>query len=153
MPRPRPILALMERSLAWMERRQSRRIGQSETQRRGESGERAAYFYLRRRGYVIVARRWTNVHVDGEVDLIGWDGETLCLIEVKSRSSRTPFAAEYAVDRNKQETLRRMADAYIRQLPWHNDEPPALHPRFDVVSVYLQQDGKCDIRLLQDCFR
>jgi putative endonuclease len=143
----------MERSLAWMERRQSRKIGQSDTQRRGERGERAAYFYLRRRGYVIVARRWTNVHIDGEVDLIGWDNETLCLIEVKSRDGRTPFAAEYAVDANKQEALRRMADAYIRQLPWRSDPTPALCPRFDVVSVYEQPGGRYDIRLLQDCFR
>ena len=40
--------------------------------------------------------------------------------------------AESAVDRHKQFTLRRLARAYVRQIP--EPEPPPV--RFDIVSVY-----------------
>ena len=38
----------------------------------------------------------------GEIDLIGWDGNVLCFIEVKTRSSHAVMPAEAAVDRAKQ---------------------------------------------------
>ena len=40
----------------------------------GIEGEDAALFYLRRKGYTIVARRWSSGDVPGDVDLIAWDG-------------------------------------------------------------------------------
>src|SRR5208283_2210864 len=49
----------------------------------GLEGEQAAYFELRRRGTQVVARRWTNARMRGDVDLIGWDGDVLCFVEVK----------------------------------------------------------------------
>ena len=54
----------------------------------GLVGEREALFHLRGIGYVVVARRWTNVRLRGDVDLIGWDGEWLAFIEVKTRTGR-----------------------------------------------------------------
>jgi putative endonuclease len=105
----------------------------------GERGEREALFYLRKMGYTVVARRWTSAKLRGDVDLIGWDGERLCFIEVKTRSGRGAVAAEVAVDREKQEMLRRMAGAYLRGFPekLRADVPV----RFDVVSVYLLPSG------------
>jgi putative endonuclease len=43
----------------------------------GERGEREALFYLRRRGYIVVARRWKSVKLRGDVDLIGWESALL----------------------------------------------------------------------------
>jgi putative endonuclease len=105
----------------------------------GERGEREALFYLRKMGYIVVARRWRSAKLWGDVDLIGWDGEWLCFIEVKTRSGRGVVAAEAAVDRDKQKMLRRMARAYIRGFPekLRADVPV----RFDVVSVYLLPTG------------
>jgi putative endonuclease len=101
----------------------------------GERGEREALFHLRKMGYTIVARRWKNAKLWGDVDLIGWDGEWLCFVEVKTRSGREAMPAESAVDRDKQEMLRRMARAYLRTFPEKlRGEVPV---RFDVVSVYL----------------
>jgi putative endonuclease len=47
-------------------------------QRTGRRGEEDAYFYLRRRGYVIIARNYRSPHYHGELDLAGWDGDVLC---------------------------------------------------------------------------
>jgi putative endonuclease len=104
----------------------------------GLSGEREALFHLRTLGYTVVARRWRNAKLRGDVDLIGWDGDWLCFIEVKTRTGRDPLApAESAVDADKQEMLRKMARVYLRSFPEKlRREIPV---RFDIVSVYLQQ--------------
>jgi putative endonuclease len=106
----------------------------------GEQGEREALFHLRKLGYIIVARRWKTAKLWGDVDLIAWDGSSLCFIEVKTRSRRdTISAAESAVDKDKREMLQRMARAYLRRFPERLRE--AIQVRFDVVSVYLQPAG------------
>src|SRR6185437_925227 len=53
----------------------------------GIEGEEAAYFYLRRKGYTIVARRWSSGTSLGDIDLIAWQGPMLCIVEVKTRSA------------------------------------------------------------------
>ena len=47
--------------------------------RTGRRGEEAAYFYLRRLGYTMVARNFRSPRCRGEIDLIGWedDGQEL----------------------------------------------------------------------------
>jgi putative endonuclease len=55
-------------------------------QRTGRRGEEDAYFYLRRRGYIMVARNFRTARHHGEIDLIGWDKDVLCL----SRSRPAP---------------------------------------------------------------
>src|SRR5271170_8392618 len=74
----------------------------------GVRGEREALFHLRKIGYTVVARRWKSTKLRGDVDLIGWDGEWLCFVEVKTRTVRDMAPAEAAVDRHKREMLRRM---------------------------------------------
>lgn len=106
----------------------------------GLRGEREALFYLRTLGYTIVARRWKNAKLRGDVDLIGWDGDWLCFVEVKTRTGRDLMSpAESAVDGDKQEMLRKMARVYLRSFPEKlRREVPV---RFDIVSVYLQPGG------------
>jgi putative endonuclease len=99
----------------------------------GTRGEEVALFHLRRIGYTIIARQWRSTKLRGDIDLIGWDGNTLCFIEVKTRTSRHFGPAEFAVDEEKQRMLRRMARAYLRRC----DNADSLNVRFDVVSVYL----------------
>ena len=150
------MLALMERSLALLERMHDRwaPLGRRPAEeQRGIDGERAAYFHLRRQGYIVVARAWTVSTRPGDVDLIAWEGETLCFVEVKTRSDAGAFAAEFFIDDEKKETLRDLAEAYVRQLPHTPGEQAAIRRRFDAVSVYLRDAGKPDIRLLRDFFR
>jgi putative endonuclease len=96
-------------------------------------GEDAAFFYLRRKGYAVVARRWSCGERPGDVDLIAWDGPMLCFVEVKTRTAHDMTPAQAAVDGHKRHVLRRLAHQYLRQLP-QETRPPV---RFDVVSVYL----------------
>jgi len=105
----------------------------------GLRGEEVALFQLRRQGYTIVARRWTSPKARGDVDLIGWQGEWLCFIEVKTRTGRDRVPAEFAVDAAKQETLRRLARAYLKGLP--EERRRSIPVRFDVVSVYFMVGG------------
>jgi putative endonuclease len=105
----------------------------------GEQGEDAAFFYLRGLGYTIVARRWRSERLRGDLDLAAWDGDTLVFFEIKTRTARDMAAAETQIDPHKQKTLRRMAAAYLRQLPErHRDRVPI---RFDVLSVYILPSG------------
>jgi putative endonuclease len=101
-------------------------------QRTGRKGEQDAYFYLRRLGYVMVARNFRSPRRRGEIDLIGWDKDVLCFIEVKTRTSRDVKPAEAAVDRDKRRELTAMAREYLRALP------PSCSWRFDVLSVYYE---------------
>ncbi len=100
----------------------------------GERGEDLAYFHLRQLGFTIVARRWHSARLRGDLDLVAWDGDTLVIFEVKTRTAQDFAPAETAVDQEKQRMLRRMALAYRRRLPepWRDDIPV----RFDVLSVY-----------------
>jgi putative endonuclease len=83
----------------------------------GRCGEELAYFYLRQMGYVIVARNYRSRRRPSEIDLIGWDGDVLCFIEVKTRTTREVKPAEAAVDRGKQRDLQGMAREYLRHHP------------------------------------
>lgn len=64
----------------------------------GKQGEDAGYFYLWRKGYTVVARRWSPGHQPGDLDLIAWQGELLCVMEVKTRTAHDMTPAEVAVD-------------------------------------------------------
>ena len=112
----------------------------------GSRGEEEAYFYLRRHGYVIVARNYRTARSHSELDLVGWEGQTLCFIEVKTRTSRTYLPAEAAVDYDKRRDLSRVAREFLRKVP---GQPPF---RFDVVSVYLEPERKADIVLFKNAF-
>jgi putative endonuclease len=112
----------------------------------GIRGEEAAFFYLRRQGYVITARTWRSHRYAGDIDLIGWDGDCLCFIEVKTRTTRDVASAESAVDERKRVTLRKMARHYMRQLP----EPAAM--RFDVLAIYFEPGKPADFTLFKSAF-
>jgi|SRR3954469_4937799 len=111
----------------------------------GERGEEAAYFHLRKLGYVMVARNYRSPRRRGEIDLIGWDSDVLCFVEVKTRSSKDFIPAEVAVDADKQHDLREVAREYLRKVA---SEPPT---RFDIVSVYFEQ-VKPEITLFRNAF-
>ena len=111
----------------------------------GRHGEEAAYFYLREQGYVMIARNYRSPRSRSELDLVGWDGATLCFIEVKTRSTHGIAPAEWAVDLEKQRDLSHVARDFLRKI---KDDPPF---RFDIVSVYLES-GKPEIKLFKGAF-
>ncbi|HXJ88519.1 MAG TPA: YraN family protein [Candidatus Binatia bacterium] len=98
--------------------------------RTGSRGEEEAYFQLRKLGYVIVARNFRSPRCHGEIDLIGWDGDVLCFIEVKTRATYDVKTAEAAVDRHKRREVAKVIRDYVRA------GPRLCQWRFDIVSVY-----------------
>ena len=100
--------------------------------RTGRRGEEAAYFYLRRLGYTMVARNFRSPRCRGEIDLIGWEDDTLCFVEVKTRTTRDVKPGEASVDRHKRREVAAVAREYLRRFP------PSCQWRFDVVSVYYE---------------
>ena len=123
------------RALDWFAARTLPPSEMPEHQRIGRWGEEDTYFYLRRLGYVMVARNFRSPRRRGEIDLIGWDCDTLCFIEVKTRTSHDIKPAEAAVDREKQREIRLVAREYLRQVS------PSCQWRFDVVSVYYESQA------------
>lgn len=112
--------------------------------RTGVRGEEDAYFYLRSLGYVMVARNFRTPRCRGEIDLIGWDGDVLCFVEVKTRTTHDVKTAEAAVDYHKRTEVAQVARDYLRQLP------PSCQWRFDIVGVYY---GDRESRPLIELFR
>ena len=65
-----------------------------QARRTGIRGETYAYWYLRRHGYVLVARNFTSPGLKGEIDLVGYDGKVLAFVEVKTRAVERAGAAD-----------------------------------------------------------
>jgi len=119
----------------------------------GIRGEFEALFFLRRQGFTIAERRWRSPELNGDLDLIAWEGDgnrqTLCFIEVKTRTARDMTPAALAVDAAKRRMLQQMAASYLRSLPQRYRE--GLLVRFDIVSVYLLGE-KVECELVRDAF-
>jgi putative endonuclease len=101
--------------------------------RTGRRGEEAAYFYLRKLGYVMVARNFRSPNRRGEIDLIAWHNDVLCFVEVKTRTTHDVKPAEAAVDRDKRHDILAVAREYLRHLP------ASSQWRLEVISVYYDQ--------------
>jgi putative endonuclease len=135
------------RTLDWLAEKTRAADQRPQHQRTGQRGEEEAYFYLRRRGYVMVARNFRSPHHRGEIDLIGWDKDVLCFIEVKTRTTRDIKPAEAAVDRDKQRALSAVARDYLRHMAL------PCQWRFDVVSVYYESHSSQPLfELFQNAF-
>jgi putative endonuclease len=148
LPLPNMLLRSTLRSLDRLASRLGRTRSRAAHLETGALGEEEAFFYLRQLGYTIVARGYRSPRRRGDIDLIGWDADTLCFIEVKTRSRRDILPAEGKVDDEKRATLTSLAHEYLRQ----QKRVPAPRFRFDVTSVYLQSKGEPEIVLFKDAF-
>jgi putative endonuclease len=123
----------------------------------GRRGEELAAAYLLQRGFRIVAanfsapvgRNRSGAVINVEIDLVAYEGGTLCFVEVKSRASNWFAPPEANVDRRKQRQVARAARIYRRMFDL-TGEPY----RYDVVTVVLPSDdeGRADweIQLLRN---
>lgn len=108
----------------------------------GERGEREAAVFLKKIGYVIVARNWRNPRDRrDEIDLICRDGEVLVFVEVKARAAVALVTGYHAVDKRKKAVVRRASAAYMRKL---NPRPHTY--RFDIVEVSMTGGGESEVR-------
>jgi len=141
-------LNLMESAVNAIERAAARRRPErAQHLETGLQGERAAFFWLLRRGYVVVARGWHSSRAPGDLDIIAWKGNTLCFVEVKTRTTRAVAPAHLAVDERKRRVLRRLARHYVRHL-----SPAKIETRFDILSIYFERDKPASFEHFPDAF-
>lgn len=119
----------------------------------GERGEALAIAHLERAGYRIVAanfslpigRNLRDVMVNAEIDVVAYDGPTLCFIEVKTRTSDEFAMPQTNVDLRKRRQIARAARAYRRMFGLMGEQY-----RYDVVAVIAKPlDEHARIELLK----
>ena len=81
----------------------------SKAYRFGLAAEKAASWYLRCKGYRILAERYRNR--SGEIDILARRGKTVLVVEVKAR--QTHAACEYSITPAKQMMLSRAANELL----------------------------------------
>ena len=120
-----------------------------EARRAGVRGETYAYWYLRNQGYVFVARNYVPRSAKGELDLVGYDGETLAFVEVRTRTAREEMTAlpELSVTPEKQRIVARtaryfLAERHLRRCPC----------RFDMLAIDDRPGQPPEVRLHKDAF-
>jgi len=110
---------------------------------RGAAAEELAAGHLISQGYRIVARN--HRCAGGEIDIIAYDGDTLCFVEVRSLANPEHGDPLETIDRRKIGRVVRAARNYLETLsgPW-----PEM--RFDAIGIVLTEPP--DIRLVREAF-
>jgi putative endonuclease len=118
----------------------------------GIKGERLAAEFLEANGYrlvlsnfkVPIGRNRRGVSVTGEIDIVALDEDTLCFVEVKTKTS-AEFADPLAsVTRRKQRQIARTARVYRRIFNLSK-----MAHRFDVVTIILAPEAAPTIELIK----
>jgi putative endonuclease len=117
--------------------------------RHGINGETYAYWYLRRHGYVFVARNYRVPGDKAEIDMIGYDGDVLAFVEVKTRSGteERPGQPEEAVTPEKRSHIERMAKRFLAER-----RTPGVSWRLDVVAIETRSGHVPNVRLYKNAF-
>lgn len=126
----------------------------NKTSRLGQIGEELAAQYLRANGYRIVVAnfktpigRIRGIQVSGEIDLIALDGNVLCFVEVKTRSSADFASPLAAVNLRKQRQIIRTARMYRKIFRVFT-----IQFRYDAISIILPEQTRPTIELVKNYF-
>jgi len=105
----------------------------------GRVGENSAYDYLVEKGYSVLYRNFRYGKY-GEIDLIAQKADTICFVEVKSRSSDKFGTPAEAVGRAKQIKILNVANHFLSIFDLKEQKV-----RFDILEIYYkegEQPGK-----------
>lgn len=111
-------------------------------QRLGQCGEALAAQYLENQGMKILDRNVRYRH--GEIDLVALDGQTVVIVEVKTRASLQFGTPAEAITQRKVATLRRLASQWMQDHHHH-----ASLVRIDVISVLVGPNGGSQIERIE----
>lgn len=109
----------------------------------GDSGERIALSYLKKRGFKILETNWKRTHT--EIDIIALKENRLHIVEVKSRTTESWEAVGASLTQQKISALRRGATAYKS----HTVKYKECVVVFDVVVVFFK-DKEHKIEFVED---
>ncbi|QAA33226.1 YraN family protein [Clostridium manihotivorum] len=113
----------------------------------GSTGEDIAAEFLIKDGYKILERNFNSRN--GEIDIIGWDKDILCFIEVKTRYTSDYGSPIEAISITKANKIKKVCQFYILKNYLYD-----INIRFDVVEVYLNyQNTSSEINVVKDAFR
>jgi putative endonuclease len=118
--------------------------------RTGIRGEIYAYWYLRRHGYIFIARNFSPRSAKGELDMVGYDGATLAFVEVRTRTLREDSLSglpELSITTGKLRLLIRTAKHFL-----HERHVPECPVRFDVLAIDNARGHPPVVRLHKDAF-
>ncbi len=101
---------------------------------RGNHYESLAADWLRRQGLELLERNFLCRR--GEIDLILLDGNCLCFVEVKYRTSPAFGGAAQALPPSKQQKLLLTAEHYLATHPQYRNHPQRID------ALLIQQQGK-----------
>lgn len=121
----------------------------------GKLGEAYAAAYLEQLGYQLVAANFTlpvgrnlrGAVVNAEIDLVAYEHNTLCFIEVKTRASDWFAPPQVNIDLRKRRQIARAAHAYLKLFELEDQSY-----RFDVVTVILADTELPRVDLLRHYF-
>jgi putative endonuclease len=111
----------------------------------GVYGENVAISMLRSEGCSILRHDW-KIDNAGEIDIVCRDGNVLCFVEVKTRTSHYAPPRK-AVNKKKRELIRSGGRAWLRLLA---DRDVAY--RYDIVEVYLTEGDCPEVSWLKAAF-
>ena len=117
--------------------------GMAEHNELGKKGEELAVGFLKKKGFKILDQNYRFKHL--EVDVIAMDGEELVIVEVKTRNSDFMAGPEITVNKTKQNSMVKVANAYIEE------QDLDVETRFDIVSIILNEK-QCEIDHIEDAF-
>lgn len=96
----------------------------------GRRGEELAVRHLQRHGVVVLSRNWRAR--EGELDIVGTDGRTLIVCEVKTRSGVGFGSPAEGVGSEKMARIRRLT------MQWLSEHHCGfVQIRFDVIAVLM----------------
>lgn len=105
----------------------------NEKQTLGKWGEMEAIRILKEEGLEVIEANWTFLHL--EIDIVAKDGDTLVIVEVKTRGTNEYGEPEMFVTRAKQKKLIRATNWYMEHKKLTNEV------RFDVIGIVKNFDG------------
>ena len=105
----------------------------------GRRGEEAAARFLERRGFEVIERNWKCIA--GEADIVALQEDTLCFVEVKTRSDAQKGFPSEAVTERKRDRYERIAACYLKDHVYDD-----LRVRFDVISILVLNNDRAFLR-------
>lgn len=110
----------------------------------GLKGEKIAVRFLRKKGLRILARNYRFKRK--EIDIIAQDKETICFIEVKTRTTKDFGFPEEAVNGKKRRDILQIAVSYLKRF-----NMLGCPIRFDVISISWDKK-KPEISYIKNAF-
>ncbi len=99
----------------------------------GKKGEELVVEFLKGKGFEILNQNYS--YGKGEIDIIAKDpGDRYTVfVGVKTRQNLDYGEPEYAITKNKQKQVKKLAELYF-----YENEVDELECRFDVIAIFLE---------------